>query len=294
MHIFFHGEKYALYTKETPFAFAKHSSIGCGGEATAAFMPTTQEEALSLIAALKEDGVPFHVLGALSNVLPPDGISRRVVVKTKGLRGVQGEGQRLYVAAGTTAGALIAECKRLRLTGAEFLAGIPCTVGGALYMNAGVSGAYIGDVVESVTAIENGRLVQLAQKDCAYAYKSSVFMSGDFIILGAKLRLKESDTERINDRIAAYAGRRKHLPAGKSMGCVFKNPQGETAGKLIEGAGLKNMRVGGAVVSSKHANFIINDQNATSRDIKTLIELVKNAVFAQYKIKLEEEIRYLD
>ena len=204
------------------------------------------------------------------------------------------KGETLSVQAGTTAGALLAECKRLRLSGAEFLTGIPCTVGGALYMNAGVGGAYIGEIVGGVTALCDGKIVTLSQADCEYAYKKSVFMQGGAIILRAELRLTSERSEIVNDRICDYNARRKHLPTGKSMGCVFKNPNNAVAGWLIEGAGLKGMRVGGAVVSNEHANFIINDNHATARDIKKLIELVKNAVFAQYKIKLEEEIRYLD
>lgn len=294
MYTFFQNEKYARFTKETPYGFAGHSSIGVGGIAAAAFSPTTEEETALLIAALEQDGVPFHVLGNLTNVLPSDGVSKRVVVSTKRLRGVQKNGNLLSVHAGTTAGALLAECKRLRLSGMEFLTGIPCTVGGALYMNAGVGGAYIGEIVESVTALYNGRMITLTQADCAYAYKHSTFMQGGFIILRADLRLSSEKIEIIQDRIRDFDERRKHLPKGKSMGCVFKNPKNAVAGWLIEGAGLKGMRVGGAVVSKEHANFIINDNHATARDIKKLIALVKNAVFAQYKINLEEEIRYLD
>ena len=294
MYTFFQTEKYARFTKETPYVFAGHSSIGVGGIAAAAFSPTTEEETVALITALEQDGVPFHVLGNLTNVLPADGVSKRVVVSMKKLRGVQKNGNLLSVRAGTTAGALLAECKRLRLSGAEFLTGIPCTVGGALYMNAGVGGAYIGEIVESVTALYDGQIITLTQADCGYAYKHSVFMQGGFVILRGNLRLSNEKIEIIQDRIRDFDERRKHLPKGKSMGCVFKNPKNAVAGRLIENAGLKGMRVGGAVVSKEHANFIINDNHATARDIKKLIALVKNAVFAQYKINLEEEIRYLD
>ena len=294
MHTFFQSEKYARYTKEIPYSFTSHSSIGVGGESAVAFFPTTTEEVRSLITELKKDGVPVHILGNLSNVLPCGGVSKRVVVNMKKLRGVQVNGNGLTVQAGTTAGALLAECKRLALSGVEFLTGIPCTIGGALYMNAGVGGAYIGELVQSVTALYNGKMVTLSQSDCQYAYKQSVFMQDEFVILNANLRLTADSVQVIQTRINDYNQRRKHLPKGKSMGCVFKNPSGAMAGKLIDGAGLKGMRVGGAVVSNEHANFIINDKHATATDIKRLIQLVKNAVFAQYKIKLEEEIRYLD
>ena len=161
-------------------------------------------------------------------------------------------------------------------------------------MNAGVSGEYIAELVESVLAYIDGKLETLTIDDCHYSYKKSAFMENNAVILGAKLRLSKSNDSDISHRLAHYAHRRLHLPKGKSMGCVFKNPPNATAGRLIDGAGLKGMRIGGAVVSKEHANFIINDKNAKASEIKSLILLVKNAVFAQYKIALEEEIRYLE
>ena len=279
--------------KETPFDYAKRSSIGCGGSAPVAFYPASVEELISLVAELHRKGQPFTVLGNLTNVLPPDCESQTAVVSTKSLTGIEETDSGVFALAGVTSGRLLKACKNLRLSGAEFLEGIPCTLGGALYMNAGVSGTYISEITESVTVLRSGKLVVLEKADCKYAYKSSAFMSSNDVIVGARLKLKQTTEEEISEKIRHYRERRAHLPKGKSMGCVFKNPDGEIAGKLIEGAGLKGLRVGGAVVSTVHANFIINDRNATSAQIKTLIALIKNAVFAQYKIRLEEEIRYL-
>lgn len=279
--------------KETPFDYAKRSSIGCGGSAPVAFYPASVEELISLVAELRSKGQPFTVLGNLTNVLPPDCESQTAVVSTKSLTGIEETDSGVFTLAGVTSGRLLKACKNLRLSGAEFLEGIPCTLGGALYMNAGVSGTYISKITESVTVLRSGKLVVLEKADCKYAYKSSAFMSSNDVIVGARLKLKQTTEEEISEKTRHYRERRAHLPKGKSMGCVFKNPDGEIAGKLIEGAGLKGLRVGGAVVSTVHANFIINDRNATSAQIKTLIALIKNAVFAQYKIRLEEEIRYL-
>ena len=183
--------------------------------------------------------------------------------------------------------------KNMKKSGAEFLAGVPCTLGGALYMNAGAAGVYISEIVESVTVLRGEDIVTLPVTECGYAYKTSVFMQNNDVILGAKLRLADSDTEKVEKEINRFLERRAHLPKGKSMGCVFKNPDGIAAGKLIENAGLKGLRVGGAKVSEEHANFIINDHRATSGQIRMLIGIVKNAVFAQYRIRLKEEIRYL-
>ena len=277
--------------RETPFVFSAHSSIGCGGFARTAYYPETVESLQSLIKALKEKDVPFYVVGNMTNVLPPDGESRRVFIVTKRL--AQTDIDNGYFGAGVTSGALLRACRSAHKSGAEFLAGIPCTLGGALYMNAGAAGVYISEIVESVTVLRGENILVLPVCDCRYAYKTSVFMQNDDVILGGKLRLKTADDETIKQETSRFLERRKHLPKGKSMGCVFKNPDGATAGKLIDGAGLKGLRIGGAKVSEEHANFIINDKNATSAEIRTLIGIIKNAVFAQYKIRLQEEIRYL-
>lgn len=284
------------YESETPFAIAKHSTIGCGGSARAAFYPRTAEETEQLISELQRLQIPYYVVGNMSNVLPADGCSRRVFIVTKQMKRIYETPEKngLYVEAGASAGALLNECKRVGLSGAEFLEGIPCTLGGALYMNAGVSGAYIGDIVQSITVLREGRILSLSQAECQYSYKKSVFMENQDVLLGVRLCLHKATEKEIFRKREEYSQRRKHLPKGKSMGCVFKNPPNEMAGKLIEGTGLKGFRVGGAVISQQHANFILNDNEAKSAHVKALIKIVKNAVFAQYKIQLEEEIRYLE
>ena len=278
---------------EKPFDFSSRATIGCGGVAREAFFPKTEDALIRLLKRLELDGKAYCVLGGLSNVLPPDGVSKRVVVSTKQMKTVCDD-DGVFVQAGVTVGALLQYCKTTERSGAEFLAGIPCTVGGALFMNAGVSGEYISQIVESVTAYIDGKKEVLSCQECDYAYKHSSFMQNGGIILSAKLKLAKSTKESVLKNIARYAERRAHLPKGKSMGCVFKNPKDGLAGKIIEGAGLKGLRVGGAKISDAHANFIINDGGATSEDIKKLIAFIKKAVFAQYKISLQEEIRYLD
>lgn len=281
------------YTTEKRFDFSLRSTVGVGGIAPMAVYPDTEEKLVKLLRNFENEGVSYHVLGNLSNVLPPDGVSKRVVVCTKLLKGISVE-KGFYAEAGVVSGTLISAMKTYELSGAEFLSGIPCTLGGALYMNAGVAGFYLSDIVESVRVYRRGEVIELSQKDCGYGYKTSVFMQNGDVILGARLCLRSASESEITVNLKAFKERRQHLPKGKSMGCVFKNPQGYTAGKLIEGAGLKGLRMGDAYVSLEHANFIINDKNATAKQIKGLIGLIKNAVYAQYKIKLEEEIRYLD
>lgn len=283
---------YADFTMETPFDLARHSSIGCGGVADVVFYPKSVDETAKLIQKLQSDGIPYFVVGNMTNVLPMDGRCEKAVVCLKNLNGII-VGEDTFAYAGVMGGALLRACKGAGKSGVEFLKGIPCTLGGALYMNAGVRGAYMDGVVRSVLVLRKGEKRILSWKDCAFGYKTSAFMQTDDVILGASLRLKNADLHEIEDKENEYLERRSHLPKGKSMGCVFKNPVGAIAGDLIEKSGLKGLRVGGAVVSNTHANFIINDKSATSKDVLALITLIKNAVYSQYGVKLEEEIRYL-
>ncbi len=287
----FFKEKYAWVEKETPFFFSRHSSIGCGGQSRIAFYPKSVEELLTLAQYLRADGAPFYTVGNCTNVLPDEGVIDRAIVCTKKMQ-CSSNGETFFPV-GISSGKLLNLCKQMQKSGCEFLEGIPCTLGGALFMNAGVSGRYIADLVHSVTAYVDGRVQTFSLSDCHYAYKKSVFMENNAVILGAHLALTDSDAQTIDALRRSYRKKRAHLPKGKSMGCVFKNPEGEIAGKLIEGAGLKGLRVGGAKVSELHANFILNDKGASVSDIRALIGIIKRAVYAQYKIRLEEEIRYL-
>lgn len=285
--------EYKDFYKETPFHFAKNSSIGCGGFAEAAFFPRTTEELKSLINRFRENGQGFITVGNMTNVLPSDTPSSKYVICTKKLTNIELSSNLVYVEAGVTSGMLLRTLKKAGKSGAEFLIGIPCTLGGALYMNAGAGGRYISEIVDSVTVYRAGSLITLSLRDCKYAYKSSVFMDTDDVIVGGTLRLSEATEREILTRERYWLNKRVHLPKGKSMGCVFKNPEGAFAGELIDRSGLKGLRVGDALVSPQHANFIINTGRATERQIRTLITIIKNTVFARYGVMLEEEIRYL-
>lgn len=278
-----------IYT-ESPFDFTRHSTIGCGGFAHLAYYPQNEEEVLYLLSTIQDDWI---AVGNLSNVLPFDEGTKKTVICTKKLTEIREEREGIFVAAGVTSGALLRYMKDVGYTGAEFFAGIPCTLGGMLYMNGGAGGKYVAEIVKSVRVIRNGKVLNLPVSDCEYAYKHSVFMRTNDFILGALLRLEKSDKQAVEGEIHRWYSKRAHLPKGKSMGCVFKNPQGGSAGALIEGAGLKGARVGGAKVSELHANFIINDKNATAKDICLLIQKIKAAVYTKYGVILEEEIRYI-
>ena len=281
------------YEKEIPFSFRNHATIGCGGTAREGYFPLTEQDLTDLTVSLIQSKTPYVVLGNLSNVLPSDGVMDKVVICTKKFQTYAFDDTGIYVSAGLSVGTLLRACEEQGRTGAEFLVGIPCTLGGAIYMNAGVADAYIAELVQYVKVLYKGKVLTLNANECRYGYKNSVFMQDDFVILGAKLKLDYADVNVIRDKKTLYKTRRKHLPKGRSMGCVFKNPQGQIAGKLIEGAGLKGLRVGGAKVSEEHANFIINDGCATSAHIRELIGIMKGAVEKQYDVQLQEEIRYI-
>ena len=275
---------------ERPFDFTKHSTIGCGGFAEEAYYPCNEEEVRVLLSTIQKSWV---AIGNLSNVLPPDKGTKRTLICTKKLTDIQFTENGVFVSAGVTSGALLRYMKANGYGGAEFLAGIPCTLGGILYMNGGAGGKYIAEIVQSVRVVRAGQVINLPVEKCGYSYKNSVFMQTNDFILGGTLRREKREKEAIEGEIERWLAKRAHLPKGKSMGCVFKNPPTISAGALIEKAGLKGVRVGGAKVSEIHANFIINDKNATAEDISTLIDKIKQAVFTQYGVMLEEEIRYL-
>ena len=161
-------------------------------------------------------------------------------------------------------------------------------------MNAGANGGYISDIIKRVLVYEGKQLRLLPRSACGFSYKNSRFMQKDSVILGVEFDLRQCDSALVKENRLAVLKLRKDLPKGKSVGCIFKNPLGDSAGRLIEGAGLKGLRVGDAVVSTVHANFIINEGNAKSQDVVALIAMIKNAVCEKYNVLLEEEVRILE
>lgn len=277
---------------ECPFDAAKGCTIGCGGKYAVAVFPRSFTELIEVVDFCIAEKKRYFVLGNGSNVLPGGGENETALVFTKKLVGGS-FGKNPLVYAGVQVNAFLNDCERQGKSGAEFLAGIPSTIGGAAFMNAGVNGKRFDEIVKNVIVYKDGELHSYPKEECGYSYKHSRFMDEGGVIFAVIFNLEDADKETVAARRKEYLRRREWLPKGRSMGCVFKNPALAPAGQLIEGAGLKGLRVGGAVVSDIHANFIINDARATSEDIKTLIGLVKNAVYAQYKVRLEEEIRYL-
>lgn len=286
------------FTKDTliktvhPFEFSKNTTYGLGGTAEVAYLPETIYQAKIVYDTLTAAEVKFEILGNGSNVLVSDSGIRGAVICTKSLRGIiRLNKNRLMCLAGTKIGELLSYCKKHGLGGLEYLYGIPATVGGAAYMNAGVNGAAIGDNIESV-CVYDGKTHILSREKCNFGYRYSTMRDINALILSIIVNVDECSVSQIDERIEFYRQRRSHLPKGKSCGCVFKNPEGCSAGLLIESAGLKGFRCGGAYVSEKHASFIINS-GGSAADVKLLIGEVKSKVYEKFGVLLEEEVVYI-
>lgn len=285
------SEKYPKLQLEHNFSFARHTTIGCGGIAAVCAYPEDSAEAAELFGYLLRQRIPHCILGAGANVLPPDGFYEGVVVRFTKMRTLTADGALFQAGAGVTGGALCRFARERSFSGFEPFTGIPMTLGGGVTMNAGVRGGHFSDVVVRVTGIENGKIKIFSQKDCKFFEKESIFQSG-IAVTEIFLKGEPAPRQTIEERTAFYRARRQHLPKGRSMGCTFVNPEGLSAGKLIEECGLKGLRIGGAKVSEAHANFIINE-GGTSKDVDRLIELIRQRVTEKTGVSLREEIRRL-
>ena len=277
--------------REQNFSFARHTTIGSGGTAALALYPKTVEEAAECLAFLEGNQIPYCFLGAGANSLPSDGVFEGAVIRFSCMKTLYAGADYLYAGAGVTGGELLAFAKCNSITGFEPFVGIPTTVGGGVAMNAGISACHFSDLVISVIACEKGRIKTFTPDECRFSLKNSVFLE-KIAVLGVYFKRASAPQSQIEALTEHYLNRRSHLPKGRSMGCTFVNPQGMSAGELIERCGLKGRMVGQARVSEVHANFIINE-GTCSKDIARLIGEVKEEVHRKSGILLREEIRYL-
>ena len=241
-------------------------------------------------------GISYHVIGNGSNILFRDGRLSGAFVFTEGLRSIRIEGEALYAEAGATLSSVAAKAAEASLGGLEFARGIPGSLGGAVFMNAGAYGGQMSDVTVSTEAydVDTGKTVTLT--DHGFDYRKSRYMENTSLIcLCAELKLARGNREEINEKMRELSvSRRQKQPLEyPSAGSYFKRPEGHFAGKLIEDCGLKGLRVGGAAVSEKHAGFVINLGGATAADILELEERVKNAVLEKFGVTLEREVRVI-
>lgn len=275
------------------------TSYRVGGKAEALCYPGELPVLKRLLYYLYTEGIPWVVVGKGTNLLVGDkGINGAVIILRDRLASVEQEGTEaevLVAGGGLSVADLLSYCRRNGLSGLEFMAGIPGTLGGAVFMNAGAWGQEMGALVHEVLTVRNdGEQAELKGEDIKFSYRSSSIPAG-MVIYGARIRLQNGDRDRIADMIALNLKRKKETQPldHPSAGSVFKNPPGDYAGRLIEKAGLKGARIGGAMISLKHGNFIVNTGGARASDILALIELARARVNKETGITLETEIRIL-
>lgn len=277
------------------FPLSRVTSFHIGGNADLAVYPADAEAFAYALDAAAQAGVPYTVIGNGSNTLVRDGGFRGVVFVTTDMRRVTIDGTRLTGGCGVLLGSVGTNASRAGLAGAEFANGIPGTLGGAVYMNAGAYGGQLADIVcETVCYdLDAKQVLHLDNAAQHFGYRHSVFMEKNYIILSATLQLTKDEPDAIRARMNDYLARRREKQPLEypSAGSVFKRPEGHFAGKLIEDAGLKGLCVGGAEVSPKHAGFIVNVGGATARDVLELIERIREKVYAMSGVTLECEIR---
>lgn len=275
--------------------FAELTSLRVGGAVDWVLSPGSEEEAAALVYELEQSEVAWRPLGSGSNVLADDGAHHYVIVSLKELKADPiFAGERVSVSAGYSLPRLCIDSARQSLSGIEGLNGIPGTVGGALWMNAGAYGQEIGTVVETVRVARGGRVVEIPGTEVSWNYRHTSFQDGE-LLLGATLLLRGGDPEEIAARMeAAKSQRMATQPHGsRSAGCFFKNAPSSPigTGKMIDDLGMKGTRRGGAVVSPKHANFIVTEgEEASAADAMALAEEIRERVKHEHGIDLEYEV----
>ena len=283
-----------VFTEE---AMSQHTTFKIGGPADYFLMPDKGEDVGRVIKICKEKEIPYFILGNGSNLLVGDGGYRGAVIQIyRNMSSVTVEGNEITAQAGALLSAVAAAAKNASLTGFEFAGGIPGTIGGAVVMNAGAYGGEMKDVLTEVTVMDaEGDIFTLPTEELELGYRTSIIKTAGYIVLEAKIRLKEGDPEVIRETMKDLTIRRttKQPLEYPSAGSTFKRPEGYFAGKLIMDSGLAGYQVGGAQVSEKHCGFVINAGDATARDVRTLMDNVRDIVYKKYGVTLEPEVKFL-
>ena len=275
----------------------QHTTFRIGGAADYFVSPQTTDQIKNIIDLCKSEAMPWYVIGNGSNLLVSDRGFRGVIIQLfKNFSDLRVEGDRLYVQAGTLLSRTAKKALEASLTGFEFAAGIPGTIGGAMVMNAGAYDGEMSQVVTTVTVVNrNGEIMELDNSTMEYGYRTSVIQNQSFVVTKVTFRLQPGDPEQIAAKMEELAIRRREKQPLEypSAGSTFKRPEGHFAGQLIMEAGLRGYSVGGAKVSEKHCGFIINTGNATAEDVKDVIWEVQRRVKERFHVELEPEIKFL-
>ena len=274
----------------------KHTTYRIGGPADLMIFPKSKMDLIKVVKIINKNKIQLTILGSGSNVLVSDNGIRGAVISLKNsLKQIEVDDNILYAECGTMLGTIVRHAIKNNLIGLENLNGVPGTLGGALIMNAGAWGGEISENLIHVEVINSKSEVQKIQKkDLNFSYRQSSFNKDD-ILLSAKFNLKKADKDIIKENfIEAQSGRKKSQPLNKrSAGSLFKNPKNNSAGKLLDEAGLKGFSIGDAKISEKHANFFINDGDATSKDMLMLIKKAHKEVKDKFNVNLSLEVKLM-
>jgi UDP-N-acetylenolpyruvoylglucosamine reductase len=283
-----------LIRRDEPLA--KRTTLRVGGPADFYLEPANEKDLAGILKSCRKRKTPFFILGRGSNLLVRDGGFRGVVICLcqPAFAKIEITGDKLRGGAGAKLKNVAVEARRHGLSGVEFLAGIPGSLGGALRMNAGAMGGQTFDVVESVRLMDfDGNVCELPPREMEVAYRGCAMLR-ERVALAAIFKCHAAPPDDIERRMKTFSERRwESQPAAPSAGCIFKNPATIPAGKLVEELGLKGKRVGGAVVSAEHGNFIINEGAATAKDVLELIEILKAKAKAERGIELQTEVEII-
>jgi UDP-N-acetylenolpyruvoylglucosamine reductase len=283
-----------LIRRDEPLA--RRTTLRVGGPADVYVEPADENDLAAILKICGGQGIRFFILGRGSNLLVRDGGFRGVAIclSQPSFSKIEFAGEKVFCGAGAKLKNVAVEARRNSLSGVEFLEGIPGSVGGALRMNAGAMGGQTFDAVETVRVMGyDGSVREMTPSEMAVAYRSCATLKNS-VALAAVFKCKTLPREEIEKRMKSFSEKRwESQPAAPSAGCIFKNPAAIPAGKLVDELGLKGARVGGAVVSAEHGNFIINDGKATARDVLELIENLKARAKAGRGIELQTEVEII-
>lgn len=276
---------------------SRHTTFRIGGPADLFLLPNTVEEIKKIREICIQEQESYFILGNGSNLLVSDSGFRGVIIQTyRNLAQIQVEEDCIRAQAGALLSGIAQAAKAASLTGFEFAAGIPGTLGGAVVMNAGAYGGEMKDVLKEATVLDSeGQIRRIPAEKLAMGYRTSVIKEAGYMVLEAVISLKKGDPDQIRETMKDLTQRRisKQPLEYPSAGSTFKRPEGYFAGKLIMDSGLRGYTHGGAQVSEKHCGFVINTGGATARDVCELMEHVQKTVYEKYNVKLEPEVKFL-
>ena len=285
------SENGITFSEQEPMSL--HTSFKIGGAADLYVRPDSIAKLKLAVSIANEENVPVTVVGNGSNLLVSDKGIEGMVISLDKMCNITVSGEKIVAESGALLGRVATMAMENSLWGMEFAAGIPGSIGGAVYMNAGAYEGEMSQIVTGVTVLDGSEIKKLINEECCFGYRHSIFSEKNYIILSAEITLEKGDREKICERMKELSCRRREKQPLEypSAGSTFKRPEGYFAGALIEKSGLKGYTVGGAQVSEKHAGFVINKGGATCADVLSVIKHIKEKVFSDSGVMLEEEVR---